>query len=93
MPTRVIILGGVAGMCAAHELSERGFEDMVLESGDLARGKPYSIPLVHEGYQRTSAREWRGGFDRAPGAGRSRVSIFPRFLQPRHRHHPPHAVI
>ena len=34
MPTRVIILGGgVAGMSAAHELIERGFEVVVLERG------------------------------------------------------------
>ena len=32
MPTKVIILGGgVAGMSAAHELIERGFEVVVLE--------------------------------------------------------------
>jgi geranylgeranyl pyrophosphate synthase/uncharacterized protein with NAD-binding domain and iron-sulfur cluster len=50
MPTRVIILGGgVAGMSAAHELIERGFEVTVLESGDLAGGKARSIPVAQEG--------------------------------------------
>ena len=34
MPNRVIVLGGgVAGMSAAHELIERGFEVVVLERG------------------------------------------------------------
>jgi hypothetical protein len=46
--TRIIILGSVAGMCASHELIERGFEDMVLEGGDLARGTVRTIPLVHD---------------------------------------------
>ena len=36
-------------MSAAHELIERGFEVMVLESGDLAGGKARSIPVAHEG--------------------------------------------
>ena len=50
MPTRVIVLGGgVAGMSAAHELIERGFEVLVLESGDLAGGKARSIPVVDDG--------------------------------------------
>ena len=36
MATRVIILGGgVAGMSAAHELIERGFEVVVLERSDI----------------------------------------------------------
>jgi geranylgeranyl pyrophosphate synthase/uncharacterized protein with NAD-binding domain and iron-sulfur cluster len=50
MPSRVIILGGgVAGMSAAHELIERGFEVVVLESGDIAGGKARSIPVIHQG--------------------------------------------
>ena len=45
MPTRVIVLGGgVAGMSAAHELIERGFEVVVLERRDIAGGKARSIP-------------------------------------------------
>jgi uncharacterized protein with NAD-binding domain and iron-sulfur cluster len=62
MPSRVIILGGgVAGMTAAHELIERGFEVVVLESGDIAGGKARSIPVVHEG-------EDTPGFQFAEGA-------------------------
>src|SRR6516165_9937319 len=50
MHNRVIILGGsVAGMSAAHELVERGFDVVVLESGDIAGGKARSIPVIHEG--------------------------------------------
>src|ERR1700756_3211542 len=46
MPTRVIVLGGgVAGMSAAHELIERGFEVIVLERRDIAGGKARSIPV------------------------------------------------
>ena len=56
MPTRVVVLGGgVAGMSAAHELIERGFEVVVLERSDLAGGKARSIPVVDdgEGHERT----------------------------------------
>ena len=43
---RVVILGGgVAGMSAAHELIERGFEVVVLERRDIAGGKARSIPV------------------------------------------------
>src|SRR5262245_37344631 len=66
MPSRVIILGGgVAGMTAAHELIERGFEVVVLESGDIAGGKARSIPVIHKG-EDTSGVELRGS-----AAGRS----------------------
>ena len=65
MPTQVIILGGgVAGMSAAHELIERGFEVVVLESGDIAGGKARSIPVIHEG-------EDTSGYQLASGAGHS----------------------
>ena len=41
MPTRVIVLGGgVAGMSAAHELIERGFEVVVLEAARLPEARP-----------------------------------------------------
>jgi geranylgeranyl pyrophosphate synthase/uncharacterized protein with NAD-binding domain and iron-sulfur cluster len=50
MPNRVIVLGGgVAGMSAAHELIERGFEVVVLERGQLAGGKARSIPVGDDG--------------------------------------------
>ena len=50
MPGKVIVLGGgVAGMSAAHELIERGFEVVVLERRELAGGKARSIPVTDEG--------------------------------------------
>jgi geranylgeranyl pyrophosphate synthase/uncharacterized protein with NAD-binding domain and iron-sulfur cluster len=50
MPAKVIVLGGgVAGMSAAHELIERGFEVVVLERGLLAGGKARSIPVTDKG--------------------------------------------
>ncbi len=50
MPARVIVLGGgVAGMSAAQELIERGFEVVVLERRDIAGGKARSIPVVDDG--------------------------------------------
>jgi geranylgeranyl pyrophosphate synthase/uncharacterized protein with NAD-binding domain and iron-sulfur cluster len=50
MRSRVIVLGGgVAGMTAAHELIERGFEVVVLERGQIAGGKARSIPVKDDG--------------------------------------------
>ena len=50
MPTRVVVLGGgVAGMSAAQELIERGFEVVVLERRDIAGGKARSIPVSDAG--------------------------------------------
>ena len=70
MPTRVVVLGGgVAGMSAAHELIERGFEVMVLERGHLAGGKARSIPVADEGEAPAdTSAPIRGGVDRAPVA-------------------------
>jgi len=48
--SRVVILGGgVAGLSAAHELIERGFEVVVLERQDVAGGKARSIVVSHDG--------------------------------------------
>jgi geranylgeranyl pyrophosphate synthase/uncharacterized protein with NAD-binding domain and iron-sulfur cluster len=50
MATRAIILGGgVAGMSAAHELIERGFEVVVLERRDIAGGKARSLRVIDDG--------------------------------------------
>jgi uncharacterized protein with NAD-binding domain and iron-sulfur cluster len=44
--TRVAILGGgVAGLTAAHELAERGFEVVVLEQREIPGGKARSLPV------------------------------------------------
>src|ERR671924_2088376 len=48
--TRVAILGGgVAGLTAAHELAERGFEVVVLEARDIPGGKARSLPVPGSG--------------------------------------------
>lgn len=47
MPKKVVILGGgVAGLSAAHELIERGFEVEVLERQIIPGGKARSIPVM-----------------------------------------------
>ncbi len=56
---KVIILGGgVAGMSAAHELAERGFEVHVYERQPLAGGKAREIPVPqsHEDGDSTAGR-------------------------------------
>lgn len=48
--SKVVILGGgVAGLSAAHELLERGFEVEVYESKTIAGGKARSIPVPGSG--------------------------------------------
>lgn len=42
--TVAVLGGGVAGLSAAHELAERGFEVTVLEGRDVAGGKARSFP-------------------------------------------------
>ena len=62
MAGRVIVLGGgVAGMSAAHELIERGFEVVVLERRDIAGGKARSVPVIRRRrrHERTPARRQR----------------------------------
>jgi len=46
MADRVLVLGGgVAGLSAAHELSERGFQVTVVDTRDALGGKARSFPL------------------------------------------------
>ena len=44
-----ILGGGVAGLTAAHELSERGFDVVVLEARDIPGGKARSLPVPGSG--------------------------------------------
>jgi len=70
MSARVIVLGGgVAGMSAAHELIERGFEVVVLERRDVAGGKARSLRVVDDGP--------RGGHQLASGGGGSVGHLVP----------------
>ncbi|MGQ0699287.1 MAG: hydroxysqualene dehydroxylase [Panacagrimonas sp.] len=45
----VVMGGGVAGMSAAHELIERGFEVLVLEANTIAGGKARSVAATVDG--------------------------------------------
>ena len=50
MTKSVLVLGGgVAGMSAAHELAERDFEVVVLETRPIAGGKARSMPVPGSG--------------------------------------------
>lgn len=49
MPKVVILGGGVAGMSAAHELIERGFEVAVYEMKSIPGGKARSMPVKGSG--------------------------------------------
>jgi uncharacterized protein with NAD-binding domain and iron-sulfur cluster len=44
-----VLGGGVAGLSAAHELVERGFEVTVLEARDVPGGKARSMPVPGSG--------------------------------------------
>lgn len=64
MSARVIVLGGgVAGMSAAHELVERGFEVVVLERRDIAGGKARSVPVDDDGPDRSGHELADSGLD------------------------------
>ena len=45
MPTVAVLGGGVAGLTAAHELAERDFDVVVLESRSIPGGKARSLPV------------------------------------------------
>jgi uncharacterized protein with NAD-binding domain and iron-sulfur cluster len=47
--TVAVLGGGVAGLTAAHELSERGFDVVVLEARDIPGGKARSLPVPGSG--------------------------------------------
>src|SRR5918996_4020694 len=47
--TVAVLGGGVAGLTAAHELAERGFEVAVYEARDRPGGKARSLPVPGSG--------------------------------------------
>src|SRR5215211_4963254 len=49
MTTVAVLGGGVAGLTAAHELAERGFEVTVYEARALLGGKARSLPVPGSG--------------------------------------------
>src|SRR3954451_12205435 len=66
--TRVAILGGgVAGLSAAHELAERGFEGVPLEARDIAGGKARSLPVPGSGTDGRADLPAEHGFRFFPG--------------------------
>jgi uncharacterized protein with NAD-binding domain and iron-sulfur cluster len=68
MARRVIVLGGgVAGMSAAHELSERGFEVVVFETRSAAGGKARSFPFPGTGTNGRAPLPGEHGFRFFPG--------------------------
>jgi uncharacterized protein with NAD-binding domain and iron-sulfur cluster len=68
MAQRVVILGGgVAGMSAAHELIDRGFEVEVLEMRDIPGGKARSMPVPGSGTEGRPDLPGEHGFRFFPG--------------------------
>jgi uncharacterized protein with NAD-binding domain and iron-sulfur cluster len=66
--TRVAVLGGgVAGLTAAHELAERGFEVAVYESRELLGGKARSPPVPGSGVDGRRDLPAEHGFRFFPG--------------------------
>ena len=65
---RAIVLGGgVAGMSAAHELAERGFDVTVHEQRDAPGGKARSIPVAGSGTDGRADLPGEHGFRFFPG--------------------------
>jgi uncharacterized protein with NAD-binding domain and iron-sulfur cluster len=66
--TQVAILGGgVAGLTAAHELAERGFDVVVLEARDIPGGKARSLPVPGSGTDGRADLPAEHGFRFFPG--------------------------
>jgi len=68
MPQTVAILGGgVAGLSAAHELAERGFQVRVYERKPVMGGKARSIPVPNSGINGGQPLPGEHGFRFFPG--------------------------
>src|SRR5215469_1884712 len=84
MSARVIILGGgVAGMSAAHELVERGFEVVVFERRDIPGGKARSVSVSDDG-ERASGHQLAGNAAASVGhrlPGEHGFRFFPGFYK------------
>lgn len=81
-PTVLILGGGVAGMSAAHELIERGFDVTVLERKIIPGGKARSIPVFESLKGVESAAEIPEGFGPKPWVpGEHGFRFFPGFYK------------
>jgi uncharacterized protein with NAD-binding domain and iron-sulfur cluster len=68
MKKKVVILGGgVAGMSAAHELAERGFDIVVYDTRDIPGGKARSMPVPGSGIDGKKSLPGEHGFRFFPG--------------------------
>src|SRR5215211_9533566 len=67
MTTVAVLGGGVAGLSAAHELAERGFEVTVYEQRDAAGGKARSLPVPGSGTDGRADLPAEHGFRFFPG--------------------------
>ncbi len=63
----VVLGGGVAGMTAAHELIERGFDVVVYERKRIAGGKARSMPVPDSGKEGRPDLPGEHGFRFVPG--------------------------
>jgi uncharacterized protein with NAD-binding domain and iron-sulfur cluster len=62
-----VLGGGVAGLTAAHELAERGFDVVVLESRSIPGGKARSLPVPGSGSAGRTDLPAEHGFRFFPG--------------------------
>src|SRR5919112_2513078 len=84
MADRVIVLGGgVAGLSAAHELSERGFRVSVFETRGAAGGKARSFPVPGSGRDGGLPLPGEHGFRFFPGFYRHLPDTMRRIPVPR----------
>ena len=67
MTTVAVLGGGVAGLSAAHELAERGFDVTVYEQRDAPGGKARSIPVTGSGTGGRADLPGEHGFRFFPG--------------------------
>ena len=67
MTTVAVLGGGVAGLSAAHELADRGFEVTVYEQRDAPGGKARSIPVAGSGTDGRADLPGEHGFRFFPG--------------------------
>ena len=67
MTTVAVLGGGVAGLSAAHELVDRGFEVTVYEQRDAPGGKARSIPVPGSGTDGRADLPGEHGFRFFPG--------------------------